>query len=608
MIRRPFVLALSLGLVSAVAHAAPRAARKPHNLILFVADGLRGGIVTPQTAPAMAALAKRGVAFPNAHSLFPTFTTANASALATGHYLGDTGDFSNTIYTGFALKALAARGSVTPFIENDPVIAELDQHFSGNYLDEETLLEAARRAGYGTAAIGKLGPARIQDHRDAAALVIDDATGNVDKEGAPAGVALAPEIAAAIVAAGLPTVAPGRGDNGVPGDATTPGTHSPNTAQQRWFADVATKAVLPLLAARQTPFMMVYWSRDPDGSQHNQGDSLGHLTPGINGPTSLAAIRNADDNLAALEAALKAQGLFETTDIIVTADHGFSVIAKESHTSPAARGTYTDVTRGELPPGFVALDLAAALDLSAFDPDKANARITAGAHPSRGNALLGASADAPQIVVAGNGGSDLIYLTAHDRALAARAVTALLAQDYTGPIFVNHALGRIPGTLPMRRIGFVGGARTPRPQIVVGFRTFTTGCAVPTNCQAEIADSVLQTGQGMHGSFGRGDTFNFMAAAGPSFRHGWRDPAPTSNADLGRTMAWLMGLRIAPKGQLLGRVLSEAMPGGKVPSVTARTVRSGPAADGATTVLRTQMVGQTPYYDEATLLSGRPRS
>ena len=54
---------------------------------------------------------------------------------------------------------------------------------------------------------------------------------------------------------------------------------------------------------------MVFWSRDPDGTQHNQGDSLGRLVPGINGPTSLAAISNADDNLARLLAALKEQGL-----------------------------------------------------------------------------------------------------------------------------------------------------------------------------------------------------------------------------------------------------------------------------------------------------------
>ena len=46
----------------------------------------------------MAEVRDKGVNFKNPHSLFPTFTMANASAMATGHYLGDTGDFSNTIY------------------------------------------------------------------------------------------------------------------------------------------------------------------------------------------------------------------------------------------------------------------------------------------------------------------------------------------------------------------------------------------------------------------------------------------------------------------------------------------------------------------------------
>ena len=82
---------------------------------------------------------------------------------------------------------------------------------------------------------------------------------------------------------------------------------------------------------------MVFWSRDPDGTQHNQGDSLGTLTPGINGPTSRAAIRNADDDLARIEAALAALGLAQTTDIIVAADHGFATISKESKTSAAAQ-------------------------------------------------------------------------------------------------------------------------------------------------------------------------------------------------------------------------------------------------------------------------------
>ena len=71
-------------------------------------------MVNDQTAPAMAALAREGVWLRNSHSLFPTFTTANASAMATGHYLGDTGDFSNTIYAGFPVPRRRRQRDAVP--------------------------------------------------------------------------------------------------------------------------------------------------------------------------------------------------------------------------------------------------------------------------------------------------------------------------------------------------------------------------------------------------------------------------------------------------------------------------------------------------------------
>src|SRR5262249_45145711 len=154
-------------------------------------------------------------------------------------------------------------------------------------------------------------------------IVVDDSTGS------PAGIPLAPDIVDRLTAAGLPVKAPSRGTNGAAGNATTPGTTVANVEQQRYFVDVATRVVLPLFKERQAPFVLVYWSRDPDGTQHNQGDSLNRLMPGINGPTSLAAIKNADDDLARLRAAVDALGLADTTDIIVIADHGFATISKE---------------------------------------------------------------------------------------------------------------------------------------------------------------------------------------------------------------------------------------------------------------------------------------
>ncbi len=591
------IVLLSAGLITLSAGAASAQNDKPRNLILFVPDGLRGQIVTPQTAPAMAEVRDKGVNFKNSHSLFPTFTTANASAMATGHYLGDTGDFSNTIYTGYPVGP--ADGTVTPFLEVNPVILDADEHFGGDYLNEETILKMARAKGYSTAAIGKLGPTLIFDHTDKIgadglhSIVIDDATGG--KNGVP----LSDEMKAALAKAGLPLASPSRGDNGKAGDARTPGTVVPNTAQQAYFADIASKIVLPMFRERGKPFVLVFWSRDPDGTQHNTGDSLNTVTPGINGPTSLAGIKNADNNLAQLRKALDDLGLTATTNVIIAADHGFSTISKESKTSPSAKATYEDTPKDFLPMGFLAIDLAKALNLPLFDPNNKNARVADNAHPKAGNGLLGQDPAKPDLVVATNGGSDLIYLPNKDRKLAERTVKALLEQDYVSGLFVDDAIGRIPGTLPMSQLGLKGKAVTPIPSIVVNFRSFVAGCEEPTNCSVEVADTVLRQGQGMHGSFGRGDTMNFMAAIGPDFKAGYVDPLPVSNADVGATAARLLNLTQKPRGNLIGRVITEAMPNGATPQAFSGTVKSQPSANGLRTVLRFQRVLAQRYFDAA---------
>ena len=594
---RRSLLLLSAGLTMFSAELASAQTSTPHNVILFVPDGLRGRIVTPQTAPAMAELRDKGVHFKNSHSLFPTFTTANASAMATGHYLGDSGDFSNTIYTGYPVAA--AGGTVTPFLESDPVLHDVDEHFGGDYLNEETILKMARAKGYSTAAIGKLGPTLIFDHTDKIgadglhSIVIDDSTGG------KGGVPLSDEMKAALAKANLPLETPSRGDNAKAGDSKTAGTTVPNTKQQAYFTDVAAKVVLPMFKARNKPFVMVVWSRDPDGSQHNNGDSLNAVTPGINGPTSLAGIKNADDNLAQLRKALDDLGLAATTNIIISSDHGFSTISKESKTSPSVKNTYPDTPKDFLPMGFLAIDLAKALDLPLFDPNDKNAAVADNTYPKAGNGLLGKDPAKPDLVVATNGGSDLIYLPNKDKKLTERTVKALLEQDYVSGIFVDDKLGRFPGTLEMSQLGLKGKAVTPNPSIVVNFRSYTTGCDEPTNCSVEIADTVLRQGQGMHGSFGRGDTLNFTAAIGPDFKAGYIDPLPVSNADVGKTIAQLMNLRATANGGLEGRVMSEALPGGIIPKAADGSIVSKPAANGLKTVVKYQRVLSQRYFDVA---------
>jgi hypothetical protein len=323
----------------------------------------------------------------------------------------------------------------------------MNQRFGGNYLGATSLLEAARKQGWSTAAIGKLGPIAIQDvvARGGETIVVDDDTGF--KDPGLRGLPLPPDVVAEMKASGLELTARDRGLNQSAGAYNMPGVKVPNRYQQDWFTDVATKVVLPRFKRAGKPFAMVFWSRDPDGTQHNEGDSLNQLTPGINGPTSLAAVRNASDDLQRLEDALKQLGLDQTTDIVVVADHGFSTTSKQSATSTAAKLSYRTVVPGYLPPGFLAIDLAKALGMKLWDAAGLEVDLSLHIAPASGNYLLGADAKSPDIVIAANGGSDLIYLPGLSaKTLATRIVQSLAAEDYTGALFVDDALGPIrPG-------------------------------------------------------------------------------------------------------------------------------------------------------------------
>jgi hypothetical protein len=203
------------------------------------------------------------------------------------------------------------------------------------------------------------------------------------------------------------------------------------------------------------------------------------------------------------------------------------------------------------------------------------------------------------VVVAANGGSDLIYLPNKDRVMARRLLEILRGQDYVSGLFVDDDLGPYPGTLPLSAISLRGRAVTPRPAIVVNFRSFSTGCDEPVMCSATVADATQQQGQGMHGSFSRADTMNFMAAIGPDFKTAFVDTAPVSNADVGVTIARILGLRLRSRGTLAGRLMREAMPGGRMPNVSTRTRQSDPDAGGLRTLLNYQRVGSTRYFDAA---------
>ena len=656
-VRRSSAILLTAAFATAALPAALPAAGQPpahrHNVIIFVADGLRRGSVNLTDMPALMKVRKSGVDFENSHSVFPTFTTANASAIATGHGLGDTGDYSNTLYPGVWLTkpdATAGDGSVTPFLESDDVLANMNALFQGNYLGERTLLSVAHEAGFNVASVGKIGPTAIQQVDRVSweqtgllsaggATIIDDSTGRA------AGFSLTEDVTDALREAGLPEEAPLRSNgfgesspwnNGLTGDAQTPGTRDANRVQEEWFTNVTTKVLLPKFAGDTKPFVLLFWSRDPDGSQHNEGDSLQSLKPGINGETSRRGLRNADHCLQQLLDWLDAHPAVKAdTDVFVTSDHGFATISRREI---AADGTQTaevsalmtyDPTKGKpepqgtLPTGFLAVDLGVREHMRVFDPavratsgPSVYAEVTLGGdkaqYPSTGSALLGDQVkqidgtDA-KLIVAMGGGSDNIYIPSGDRALVRQTIDTLAQLDYVAAIFVDDkfcaAPADCPAALPMSSVGLVGHSSVPRPAIVVAFKDFYQ-TAGDLQSAVQVADATLQEGQGNHGGFGREQTLNNMAAMGPDFKAGYVDTAPVGNIDIAPTLAHILGVSMPSSGKLTGRVLNEALAGGTAPSAPAhQTMQSQPGPGGVKTLLEYQQFGGVTYLDEACLIT-----
>jgi arylsulfatase A-like enzyme len=576
------LLGLILGAMALPVSAQPPAAKPARNIVIFVADGLRYGSVEANNMPNMHRLKTEGVDFTNSHSLYPTVTTVNASAIATGHYIGDTGDFGNTLWT--ATPMISLKGSPVGFLEDDTVLGEMNQKFGGNYLNETTLIAAARAQGFNTAVIGKLGPTRIQDstasNDGTETLILDDNTGNDGGIGLPGW--FTRDMKQNFVSPSAPKSA------------------VPNIEQEVYLMKATTRIVLPHFKDSGKPFALLFWSRDPDVSQHGTRDSLGEYAPGINGPSGRAGTRNADTALGELLAALKEQGLDKTTDVFVTADHGFLTISHASATSPSAR--FGDAPISDLTSGFLAKDLSVTLGLPLREPGATGTAIDVsnGGKLASGSGILGRDPAHPDAIVASNGGSDLIYLPQKNAAaLAGDVVKFLTTQDYVAAIFVNDKLGKFPGALAMSDVNLMGSAKTPVPSIYVSFRSFAQECENPLQCTVGVHDTSLATGQGSHGSLSRAETRNFMAAIGPDFKAGYADAAPISNADIAPTMAHLAGITLAPRGKLTGRVISEALAGGTEVNVSKRTIQSAPAENGVSTILNLQQVGEARYFDAA---------
>ncbi len=606
---------------------APRAKLTKPKVIVFVWDGLRPDSVDPQTTPNLARMRdSEGVRFADQHSVYPTFTMMNAAAFATGAYPAQHGFYGNTEYqpgpSGSNADGKALDFSQPVFTEDHGVLQALDAfyraHAARGLFQVGTLFEAAHAAGLRTAAVGKIGPAFLQDYRpnEQLSVLLDE---NI---ALPFAFARGLQAAHFALPANAPRYAFAAGeslllsaDNGKPSaannerlirlmDGATPDPRSALGSAHDAANDYLMGVYLDYVLPQYDPDLSVVWLRSPDSTEHQFG-------PGA--PNYLDALRDQDQLLGKLQNKLAQLGLRASTDLLVVSDHGHSTVAGDPALFPlrALRGEpdgHGEVgavdAQGYAVSGEVrSADLLTRAGFShvydgggcLLDPVLSGIRADSSLlYPTRADAKGGCAPVSPTgkpvpsaprkpaaaqpyslpgfrvpaqlpkdaIVIAANGGSEYFYVLDHEPHSVAKLVLALQERSAYGAVFVHSRYGAIAGTLPLSAIHAEGErASPPTPDLIVSFNWDEDARAGGPSGLPGTEYASAQRYRGIHGSFSPRDVRNTLIAAGPHFKVGFNDPWPTGNVDVAPTVATLLGLHLeAPDG----RVLEEALLGRSV--------------------------------------------
>ncbi len=563
-------------------------------VVLMVWDGLRPDFVTQRDTPNLFKMAREGVRFDRHHSIFPTLTMVNATALATGAPPGVNGLEGNNFY--LSPSAELPKGEIVN-AEGAKAILNLNgsNEFKGRLIGLDTITqEVAREGGY-VAVIGKQGPTSVFDNRVATIVDGKDIVGEPHKDYLFASEDL--------VSASQKT------------DAVIPPDSKTTVADEQrdlYFARLVVENALPAAKAAADagrPALIVFWQHNPDLTQHVAG--LGTLP-------ALEALSLCDNNLMRVRAAIDALGIADKTDLIVVSDHGFAtikfrVVLSEMLIAAGIKKSHDSTDVVVVPNGGA--------DLIYLSP-------TEFATPESKRAVL------------------------------QKIVNFAEAQEWCGPIFsrdpattvdeTTHRsrrsraplpyLGWIDGTFSQRFVGLYNAARSP--DLVISFREEPaadnknlTGPANPAFLIGQIgqvstpnksaallhpvkgvvyADTgtsqTFTTGMGMHGAAGEREIHNFCAAAGPDFRRGFVDLNPTANTDVTPTITQILGTlpNIGPGGVApAGRAMAEALTVGRqsaggshTQTMTANLMLPGVEA---VTTLRVSWIGDEPYLDSSTV-------
>src|SRR5437764_10539171 len=131
---------LSLGPIAVAAAPAPE-----RHVVVVVWDGMRPDFISEQNTPTLWKLAQSGVIFKNHHSVYPSATIVNGTAINTGVYPEHSGVLANHDY----LPAINAKKSID--VETVGVVRRGDKLNDGKYLGVPTIAELVHRNGGKTA-------------------------------------------------------------------------------------------------------------------------------------------------------------------------------------------------------------------------------------------------------------------------------------------------------------------------------------------------------------------------------------------------------------------------------------------------------------------------
>ncbi len=274
---RFFITIVAALLVSAIVAAAP-----DRHVVVVVWDGMRPDFVTEQNTPNLWKLAQSGVVFQNNHSVYPSATIVNGTAIVTGDYPNHDGILANYVYRA----DLDGRKSID--VENTQVVRKADELSAGKYVGVPTIAELLHAQGDKTAIAAAKTVGLLFDRHS------DDRLG----QDIFAGESTSPESISSIVK--LLGVFP-------------PATRAAD--RDAWTA----KALTDFLWKDGIPIFSLLWLSEPDDTEHK-------TAPGA--PPALASIKSSDDNLARVLTALDKSKARSTTDVFVVSDHGFSTISR----------------------------------------------------------------------------------------------------------------------------------------------------------------------------------------------------------------------------------------------------------------------------------------